>query len=83
MADVSQIKVNNTSYDIKDAEAREALVPATTATAGLMSAEDKSKLNSIARNATANAGTLTGITMNGEVVGTTGMIDLGTVLTEH
>ena len=32
---------------------------------------------------TKNVGTVTGITMNGETVGTSGNIDLGTVITEH
>ena len=32
---------------------------------------------------TKNAGTITGITMNGASKGTSGVVDLGTVLTEH
>ena len=69
---------------------------ATTSNAGLMSAADKSKLDGIAANATAvtsttvtgwgftkNAGTITGIKMNGSSKGTSGVIDLGTVLTAH
>lgn len=34
-------------------------------------------------NKTSNAGTITGINMNGNSMGTSGVIDLGTVLTEH
>lgn len=69
---------------------------ATTSEAGLMSAADKSKLDGIAANATAvssstvsgwgftkNAGTITGIKMNGSSKGTSGVVDLGTVLTAH
>ena len=69
---------------------------ATTSKAGLMSAADKSKLDGIAANATAvssstvsgwgftkNAGTITGIKMNGSSKGTSGVVDLGTVLTAH
>ena len=69
---------------------------ATTSANGLMSKEDKSKLNGIAANATAvtsttvtgwgftkNAGTITGIKMNGSSKGTSGVVDLGTVLTAH
>lgn len=69
---------------------------ATTSKAGLMSAADKSKLDGIAANATAvssstvsgwgftkNAGTITGIKMNGSSKGTNGVVDLGTVLTAH
>lgn len=69
---------------------------ATTSNAGLMSAADKSKLDGIAANATAvssstvsgwgftkNAGTITGIKINGSSKGTSGVVDLGTVLTAH
>ena len=56
---------------------------ATTETAGLMSAADKTKLDGIATGATANAGTITGITMNGSSKGTSGVVDLGTVITAH
>lgn len=55
----------------------------TTSAAGLMSAEDKSKLNGIATGATANVGTITGIKMNGASKGTSGVVDLGTVITAH
>ena len=61
-----------------------------------MSSTDKSKLDGIAANATAvtsttvtgwgftkNAGTITGIKMNGSSKGTNGVVDLGTVLTAH
>lgn len=69
---------------------------ATTSANGLMSSTDKSKLDGIAENATAvtsttvtgwgftkNAGTITGIKMNGSSKGTSGVVDLGTVLTAH
>ena len=56
---------------------------ATTSAAGLMSAADKTKLNGIATGATANTGTITGITMNGASKGTSGVVNLGTVLTAH
>ena len=61
-----------------------------------MSSTDKSKLDGIAANATAvtsatvsgwgftkNAGTITGIKMNGSLKGTSGVVNLGTVLTAH
>ena len=41
----------------------------------------KNKLDGIANNATANVGTITGIKMNGTSKGTSGVVDLGTVLT--
>lgn len=53
---------------------------ASTSANGLMSAEDKSKLNGIA--AGADVGTITGITMNGTSKGTSGVVDLGTVITD-
>lgn len=56
---------------------------ATTSAAGLMSATDKSKLDGIATGATANTGTITGIKMNGASKGTSGVVDLGTVITAH
>lgn len=56
---------------------------ATTSASGLMSASDKTKLNGIAEGATANVGTITGITMNGVSKGTSGVVNLGTVLTAH
>jgi len=56
---------------------------ATDSAAGLMSADDKIKLDGIATGATANAGTITGITMNGASMGTSGTVNLGTVLTAH
>ena len=69
---------------------------ATTSAAGLMSANDKTKLNGIATGATnviestvsgwgftKNTGTITGIKMNGASKGTSGVVDLGTVITSH
>lgn len=50
---------------------------------GLMSSSDKTKLDGIASGATANTGTITGITMNGTSKGTSGVVNLGTVLTAH
>lgn len=69
---------------------------ATTSANGLMSSTDKTKLDGIATGATAvtsttvsgwgftkNSGTITGIKMNGSSKGTSGVVDLGTVLTTH
>lgn len=56
---------------------------ATTSANGLMSSSDKSKLDGIATGATANTGTITGIKMNGSSKGTSGVVDLGTVITAH
>lgn len=56
---------------------------ATQSTDGLMSSTDKTKLDGIAAGATANVGTITGITMNGASKGTSGVVDLGTVITAH
>ncbi len=63
---------NDTTYSV-----------ATQSDDGLMSSTDKAKLDGIAEGATANVGTITGITMNGASKGTSGVVDLGTVLTAH
>lgn len=70
--DGSWAEPEDTTYDI-----------VTTLVAGLMSPDMLTKLNGIAEGATANQGTITGITMNGTSKGTSGVVDLGTVLTEH
>lgn len=44
---------------------------------------EKDKLAGIAQGATANLGTITGIKMNGASRGSAGVVDLGTVITEH
>lgn len=54
--------------------------PATHTESGLMSAADKKKLDGVAEGATANEGTITGIKMNGSVVGSSGVVDLGAVV---
>ena len=56
---------------------------ATTTEPGLMSSDDKQKLDGIPADATNNLGTITGVTMNGVSKGTSGVVNLGTVLTEH
>lgn len=45
--------------------------------------EEKEKLAGIAAGATANIGTITGIKMNGVNKGTSGVVDLGTIITKH
>lgn len=63
------------------APARAQIGDATTSDSGLMSASDKTKLNGIAEGATANIGTVTGITMNGssQTVSPEGVVNLGTI----
>ena len=56
---------NNTTYSA-----------ATTSAAGLMSAADKTKLNGIATGATANTGTITGVSANGTSVATSGVANI-------
>ena len=81
MADISKIQATDGNvYDIKDAVAR---TEVTTSTSGLMSFTDKIKLDGIAEGATANIGTITEIVMNGESKGISGIVNLGTVITEH
>ena len=52
---------------------------ATNDIAGLMSSSDKTKLDGVAAGATANVGTITGIKMNGSIVGESGIVDLGNI----
>lgn len=56
---------------------------ATSSANGIMTSTEKNKLAGIAEGATANAGTITGITMNGVSKGTSGVVNLGTVITAH
>ena len=79
---------NGTKYAVElDSDKAYVNVPwtnvATTSSNGLMSSTDKSKLDGIAKNATANIGTITKIKMNGQVKGESGEVDLGTVITAH
>ena len=71
-ADGKTISATNTTYS-----------NATTEAAGLMSTEDKTKLNGIASGATANVGTITSVKMNGSTISSSGEADLGTVITSH
>lgn len=64
-SDSIEIKATDTTYS-----------DATTSTHGLMSASDKSKLNGIAEGATANIGTITGVSMNGTSVATSGVANI-------
>ena len=48
----------------------------TTSTHGLMTAADKVKLNGIAEGATANTGTITGVSVNGTSVATSGVANI-------
>ena len=68
--EINSIYVNGQSYDIHDSRVTSNMTSAATpstsgtgGTAGLMSAADKEKLDSIATGATANAGTVTGVTV--------------------
>lgn len=51
-------------------------IDATTSTSGLMSATDKAKLDGIASGATANTGTITGVSANGTSVATSGVANI-------
>jgi len=51
----------------------------TTAIHGLMTAADKTKLNGIAEGATANTGTITGVSVNGTSVATSGVANITSV----
>lgn len=75
---VSQI-TSNTLGHVTGATDRTITIPNTTAStsaAGLMSASDKTKLNGIATGATANTGTITGVSANGTSVATSGVANI-------
>lgn len=59
------IAATNTTYD-----------DATQSTHGLMSTTDKTKLDGIAEGATANVGTITGVSMNGTSIATSGVANI-------
>ena len=77
------LTTNTTNRTITIAATDTTYSDATTSASGLMSSADKTKLNGIAAGATANTGTITGITMNGASKGTSGVVNLGTVITAH
>ena len=64
-SDSIEIKATNTTYS-----------DATQTTHGLMSTTDKKKLDGIAEGATANVGTITGVSMNGTSVATSGVANI-------
>lgn len=63
--DTFTIAAKNTTY-----------AEATTTAAGLLSAADKTKLDGVATGATANTGTITGVSANGTLVATSGVADI-------
>lgn len=79
----SNVTVTNSSGTVTIAATDTTYSDATQSASGLMSSADKTKLDGIASGATANIGTITGITMNGASKGTSGVVDLGTVITSH
>lgn len=64
-SDSIEIKAKDTTYN-----------DATQSTHGLMSTTDKTKLDGIAEGATANVGTITGVSMNGTSVATSGVANI-------
>lgn len=74
-------KAVKAAYDLANGKASTSV--ASQSANGLMSSTDKTKLDGIATGATANIGTITGINMNGASKGTSGVVNLGTVLTSH
>ncbi len=55
---------------------KKTVASATTSAAGLMSAADKTKLDGIATGATANTGTITGVSANGTSIATSGVANI-------
>lgn len=90
MADITKINLKGTLLTIKDQYAYHNGDLATVATSGSYNdLEDKpdipEDLGDLTNNAgyTKNTGTITGITMNGTSKGTSGVVNLGTVITAH
>lgn len=67
---------NATSDSITIAATDTTYSDATQGTHGLMSTEDKIKLDGIATGATANVGTITGVSMNGTSIATSGVANI-------
>lgn len=86
---IKTLSMGGNTYSLEDTQAREALSGKVDKVSGRGLSEDnyttaeKSKLAGIAEGATANTGTVTGVKMNGVTKGTSGVVDLGTVITEH
>lgn len=86
---IKTLSMGGNTYSLEDTQAREALSGKVDKVSGRGLSEDnyttaeKSKLAGIAAGATANTGTVTGVKMNGVTKGTSGVVDLGTVITEH
>lgn len=81
---LKRIKVNNTQYDINDARINGIVDDLTsTDTDKVLSANQGKILKDLVDTKTSNVGTITGIKMNGGSKGTSGVVDLGTVITSH
>lgn len=86
---IKTLSMGGNTYSLEDTQAREALSGKVDKVSGRGLSEnnyttaEKSKLAGIAEGATANTGTVTGVKMNGVTKGTSGVVDLGTVITEH
>lgn len=81
---LKRIKVNNTQYDINDARINGIVDNLTsTDTDKVLSANQGKVLKDLVDTKTSNVGTITGIKMNGSSKGTSGVVDLGTVITSH
>ena len=71
-----QITADDTSDAVTISATDTTYSDVTTSTHGLMTAEDKVKLNGIAEGATANTGTITGVSVNGTSVATSGVANI-------
>lgn len=86
---IKTLSMGGNTYSLEDTQAREALSGKVDKVSGRGLSEnnyttaEKNKLAGIAEGATANTGTVTGVKMNGVTKGTSGVVDLGTVITEH
>lgn len=85
MAYLDKIKVNNTNVDVHDSRIPNEPVTSVNGKTGDVTLTIPTKVSKLENDSgfTTNTGTITGITMNGVSKGTSGNVNLGTVLTEH
>lgn len=81
---LKRIKLKGTSYDINDSRITGVANNVTTTAEGYtLDARQGKVLKDLVDTKTSNVGTITGIKMNGSSKGTSGVVDLGTVITSH
>lgn len=81
---LKRINLKGTKYDINDSRITGIANNVTTTSEGYaLDARQGKVLKDLVDTKTSNVGTITGIKMNGSSKGTSGVVDLGTVITSH